>query len=144
MEQGYRVKEERFIRWFDEDNFYARICIAWRTFTLVQIFILIWCIMNWYKTASLIDKVQILSYTGNTLSIFIGDKRYQYGNIEGEYWATQINMWKKWKNKRAAGEKLSTLLRNIEPLIQNKPPVQPKAPKAPQPTQQMDLFNELV
>jgi hypothetical protein len=102
--------------------------------------------MNWYKTASLIDSVTVVTATGSSLAIFINGRRYEYAGIPGTYWDGEIKRWKSWKNKRAAGEKLSNLIKNIDrykvdpPKPQNAQPTAAPQPPQPKPGQQGELF----
>lgn len=82
------------------------------------------------KTASLIDRIQVCSYSGGTLTILLGDKKYQYSGIPGSYLGPEINRWKTWKNKRLAGQKVSNLIKNLAQYLVN----------TPEKEQQMRLF----
>lgn len=62
----------------------------------------------------LIDKVTVTMSSGDRLVLLINGMRYEYAGIPGSYWNGEISRWKTWKNKRAAGEKLSVLIRNID------------------------------
>ena len=70
--------------------------------------------MNWYKMASLIDVVQVGSFTGDSMQIYINGRKYQYINVPANFLNDQISAWKRWKNKMAAGKKMSALLKNLE------------------------------
>ena len=57
--------------------------------------------MNWFKkTSSFIDTVQVISYTGYSLVLYIDGKRYKYIDIPGSYYAGEIERWKKHPNKK--------------------------------------------
>jgi hypothetical protein len=90
--------------------------------------------MNWYKSASLIDSVQVVSATG--LVIFINGRKYEYSGIPGTYWDGEIRRWKTWKNKRAAGEKLAALIRNLDRYKVDQPTQQPQPAQQPAPQPQ--------
>lgn len=72
--------------------------------------------MNLFKLASLIDNVVVTVATVDSLSIVINGKRYNYAGmpLSGNAYDAQINILKRMKNKRQAGEQLSALIRNLD------------------------------
>jgi hypothetical protein len=78
--------------------------------------------INWYKLASLIDNVTVVSATGNSIVILINGRRYEYSGVPGTYYDNEIRRWKISKNKRKAGENISALIKNLDRYrIQPKP-----------------------
>jgi hypothetical protein len=73
--------------------------------------------VNWYvryKIASFTEKVTCTSWSGNHAAILINGRRYEYSGISGNIVCSRIEHLKKMKNKRLAGEQLSTLIKNLE------------------------------
>lgn len=75
--------------------------------------------MNWYKlsqtqTMPFIDKVLVSAHSVNHLVLIIDGKRHEYNGLPGSAYASQIERWKKSKNKNKSGSDISYLLRNIE------------------------------
>lgn len=71
--------------------------------------------MDWTTSASFIDKIQVLRYSGDELVLFLNNRRYVYQNIPATAIANQIDQLKKWKNKKEAGRKIHLIIKNLEP-----------------------------